>query len=69
MKKKMHLASSAKNGVDIQKHERGKTDELLSSSVQEKFRGFSYTGSYEDSSSIMEQGVHAIDWGREPRDV
>ena len=69
MKKKMHLTSSAKNGVDIQKHERGKTDELLSSSVQEKFRGFSYTGSYEDSSSIMEQGVHAIDWGREPRDV
>jgi len=57
-------ADSSK-GVAIQKPERGDKDEPLSSSVQEKFRGFSYSGSPESSVSYLENAIQAIDWGRD----
>lgn len=55
------------NGVAIQHNNKERTEktEPLSSSVQEKFRGFSYSGTYEGNSSLLEQGVSAVDWGRE----
>ncbi|CCU98900.1 unnamed protein product [Malassezia sympodialis ATCC 42132] len=56
---------SVSKGVAIQKPERGDKDEPLSSSVQEKFRGFSYSGSPESSVSYLENAIQAIDWGRD----
>ncbi|WFD33499.1 non-specific serine/threonine protein kinase [Malassezia cuniculi] len=44
-------------------------DEPLSSSVQEKFRGFSYTGSYDSTAgSGMESRLHAAGLGRDDDD-
>ena len=66
MKQALDCSTDAKNGVAIRsKEQRGNRSEPLSSSVQEKFRGFSYSGTYEGTSSAFEQGVNAIDWGRE----
>ena len=66
MKQALDCSTDAKNGVAIRsKEHRGNRSEPLSSSVQEKFRGFSYSGTYEGTSSAFEQGVNAIDWGRE----
>jgi len=66
MKQALNCSTDAKNGVAIRsKEQRGNRSEPLSSSVQEKFRGFSYSGTYEGTSSAIEQGVNAIDWGRE----
>lgn len=50
-------------GVAIKSSSRD-SDEPLSSSVQEKFRGFSYSGTYESSVSALESGLSAIDWGQ-----
>ena len=51
--------------VAIKKPERTGTDEPLSSSVQEKFRGFSYSGTYEGTGSSLESRFGAVDWGNE----
>ncbi|KOS13857.1 sch9-serine threonine protein kinase [Malassezia pachydermatis] len=53
------------NGVDIKKKERKSENEPLSKSIQEKFRGFSYSGTYESSVDALERGVNAIDWGKD----
>ncbi|WFD24066.1 non-specific serine/threonine protein kinase [Malassezia equina] len=61
---------TSSKGVAIQKPERGEKEEPLSNSVQEKFRGFSYSGSPESSVSYLENAIQAIDWGRtETKDV
>lgn len=44
-------------------------DEPLSRSVQEKFRGFSYSGTYEGSGSSLESRFGAVDWGNEQNNV
>ena len=38
-------------------------EEPLSRSVQEKFRGFSYSGTYEGSGNSLENRFGAVDWG------
>lgn len=50
-------------GVAIARVARRTSDDPLSSSIQEKFRGFSYCGeSGEDDMAALEHGLHAIDW-------